>query len=155
MINNSRNGFIIVELLIVTMILAIVIGSINGIFIAALKHFNYGSDIIDSQQNGRIALAMIERDVKNAECIINSSTSSNIRIRLAGREIRYYRNGSQILKSVALEGNNPVAYNVEKLEFEYFPSVEDCSLVVILLEISCGTGCYSLSSGVNIRSLNF
>ncbi len=154
MISSNEKGLTLIELVISITILVLVLGGAYGFLRGTFQYYQHGSEAMDAQQNARIALNMIERDIRRADYVMAGSGPTSIRLQVDGKDIRYYLSGRQILKAVSWEGHNPVAYNVNSLSFEYYPSVEGCSLVSLYLEIEYKSSVYGLSTSINTRLSN-
>lgn len=62
----NLKGFTLIELMIALVILSIVIAGIYSIFNTQHKSYIVQEQVVDSQQNVRIAMNMISRDIRNA-----------------------------------------------------------------------------------------
>src|SRR5690554_1683848 len=111
----NKNGFTIIELVIATTIILSLLGSMYGILHGSVTLWQRASEKIDLQQNARIALNMIEMDIKRADTVHISSSDSRVLLNKGNEIIGYHLSGSQILRTVFGQGNNPVAYSVSKL----------------------------------------
>ncbi len=155
MMSINEKGLTLIEVISTMAIFSIILVGLYGLFGGALKHWDIGSSKIDVQQNARIALNMIEMDVRAADYVVSGSNATSLRLYVNNKETRYHLSGTQILKSVGGEGNNPVAYNISSLEFTYFPATSQCSLVEIYLQLDQGGNLYTYSSKINIRAAGY
>jgi prepilin-type N-terminal cleavage/methylation domain-containing protein len=173
MIKNSK-GLTLIELLTCISIISIIILGIYGILGNVLNTWQYGSEKIDAQQNARIVLQMIEKDIKRAEpnqynggndsVLIEASHGKGVALNLKIidngqlKEIRYFKEGKIIFRRV--DGtSNQLAYDINDLEFNYYrdPTTEEQnrSLVTIAVKVEYREKSYSLSSNVYIRSSDY
>ncbi len=65
----DENGFTLVELLMGLAILGLVLGTIYGCFFAGTRSWQRGSERMDHQQNGRIAVDSIVRELRYANYV--------------------------------------------------------------------------------------
>jgi len=166
----NEKGLTLVEVIITTAILLVVLTGVYGILGGTLKLWKYGSERIDAQQNARIAMQMMERDIKNAKrysddtYIFIKGDGSEIRFKLDNENgiqdtIKYYKSGNLLLRKINNGGANQVAYNIKKLEFNFYTDPDTLetnrSIVTIYLEVEYDDSVYPLSSKVYVRAVNF
>lgn len=75
--SRGEKGFTLVEILVVAAILGLVIGSIYGLFIAHQRSAYDQGDVVDLQQNLRIAMDKIGRDIHLAGFLVSGNAVSN------------------------------------------------------------------------------
>jgi prepilin-type N-terminal cleavage/methylation domain-containing protein len=75
--SSRRNGFSLVELLVVMVILGLVIASIYGLFIANQRTAYNQGEVVDVQQSLRVAMDMIERDIHLAGFLVSGNPVVN------------------------------------------------------------------------------
>ena len=160
----NDKGFTLIEIVISTAIFVMVLAGAYSMLNETLRFWQHGSENIDMQQNARIALTMIEYDIKRAQkgtVQVNppGSTGSTLRLTVEGKIITYSLNGTQLQRAVGGEGNNPVACNVTKLEFEDIDidgdGQPDGSLIKIYMEFSTDEVFFNLSSKAQVRATNY
>lgn len=151
----NMKGLTLIELVVTATILSILLGGIYGILGGTLKLWQHGSEKIDIQQNARIALNMMEMDIRRASMVYNYSSANSMYINVDNQQLRYYLSGTQLLKAATGQGNNPVAYNVSKLQFTYHPRISYCSLVEVYMEFENEGYVYAISSKFNVRAQAF
>ncbi|MEW6621688.1 MAG: type II secretion system protein [Bacillota bacterium] len=149
---HDQKGLTLLEVIISVALIAVAFGTIHIALQGAIRIWEFSSNRIDLQQNARIAISMMDTDIKRSNQVLPTSSSDSLILLIDGRENKYYLKGRQILKSVDEQGNNPVAYNVNALKFAYYPSVDDCSLIKIDIELTYGDYSYPISTQVHIRS---
>ncbi len=155
MSKSDIKGLTLIEVIITVSIIAIILSGIYGVLGGSLNIWKISSEQMDLQQNARIALNTIEMDLKRADTIQPSSSKTKISMRVGYDIIGYELSGDKIQRTSFGAGHNPLAYSVEKLQFDYYPSVNDCSLVSISLELKNERQTYKLSSKVKIRASGF
>jgi len=65
-VKNSESGFSMVELLVVMVIMGLVMTSVLGLYLTQQRTANTSDEVIDVQQNLRIAYDMMSRDIRMA-----------------------------------------------------------------------------------------
>lgn len=151
----NEKGLTLIELIITMLIISLLLGSIYGILEGALKVWLQGSERIDIQQNARIAINTLETEIRRADRVNLNSGATTLNLTINGQLIRYYLSGTQLLRSVSGEGNNPVAYNINQLKFTYYPNISSCSLVEIYMEFESQGYVYEITSKINVRAADF
>ncbi len=151
----NEDGLTLVELIVTITIITFLLASIYGILGGTFKLWQQGSEKIDMQQNARIALNMLETDIKRADMVYSYSGPTSMYLNINNQQIRYHLSGTQLLKAASGQGNNPVAYNLKELHYNYYPTVSSCSIVEIFMEFESEGYVYELSSKINVRASNF
>jgi len=151
----NEKGLTLIELIITLLIVSLLLGSIYGILQGTLRVWFHGSEKMDIQQNARIAMSTLEREIKRADRVNSNSTGTSLNLTIDGQLIRYHLSGTQLLRATSGGGNNPVAYNLKELRFTYYPSTTSCSLVEIYMKFASQGYEYSITSKVNVRAAGF
>ena len=151
----NEKGLTLIELIVTLLIVSLLLGSIYGILQGTLRVWLHGSEKIDIQQNARIAMNTLESEIKRADRVNSSSTSTSLNLTIDGQLVRYHLSGTQLLRATSGGGNNPVAYNLKQLRFTYYPNVTSSSLVEIYMKFESQGYEYSITSRVNIRAADF
>lgn len=85
-----KNGFTLVELLVVTALILIIIGATSQLFFGALRGATKTTITNETRQNGDYALTVMERMIRNAQTINNMTTycdgSSQSSISIEGQD---------------------------------------------------------------------
>jgi len=92
---DKRSGFSLVELLVVMVIMGLVMTSIYGLYLHNLKTANTSEEVVDVQQNLRIAYDMMARDIRmagfsNAQSVI-AATGDSLMLSVASPYNSYAR----------------------------------------------------------------
>lgn len=106
-------GYSLVEILVATALLALVVSGALAVLVVSDKSWNAGSELLDTQQQARLAMDRMSRELRQArsEGILRIMTVSNL-----GKKITYYIPGFV----------NPVSYNLEgsSITREYPPGTK-------------------------------
>ncbi|MHC1698474.1 MAG: PilW family protein [Geobacteraceae bacterium] len=70
----GENGFTLVEILVVVAILGLVMGSIYSVYLTNMKSAYSQEEVVEVQQNLRIAMDSITKDIRMAGMLVPSST---------------------------------------------------------------------------------
>jgi len=151
----DEKGLTLIELIVTLTIISFLLGGIYVILGGTFKVWLQGSEKMDIQQNARIAINTLETEIRRADRVNVNSSSTSLNLTINGRLTRYYLSGTQLLRNVSGEGNNPVAYNIKQLKFTYYPTVNSCSLVEIYMELESQGYVYKIASKVNVRAADF
>ncbi|KUO50577.1 MAG: hypothetical protein APF76_07980 [Desulfitibacter sp. BRH_c19] len=151
----DENGLTLIELIVTVTIISFLLAGIYGILGGTFKLWQQGSEKIDIQQNARIALNMLETDIRRADKVYSYSGPSSLYLSVNNQQIRYHLSGTQMLKAASGQGNNPVAYNLKELQYNYYPTVSSCTLVEVYMELESQGYVYELSSKINVRASDF
>jgi len=86
-----QNGFTLIELLMVILILGLVMGSVYSLYVTSQRTATVQDDVVDVQQNLRVATESISRDVRHAGFLIahfHDTTKPSVEIALNGNTIQ-------------------------------------------------------------------
>ena len=64
--NNS--GFTMVELLVTTIVLAIVLAAVNGIFFSSNQMYNRSNRLAGAQMDSRLGMSIMSKEIRHAGC---------------------------------------------------------------------------------------
>jgi prepilin-type N-terminal cleavage/methylation domain-containing protein len=77
-LKNSKNGFTLVELLLVVALMAISFGVTSDILVTLMRSFNKTTVITEIEQQAGVVSQMIEKEIKNAAVVSNPGGDTNI-----------------------------------------------------------------------------
>jgi len=121
-----RAGFTLIETVIAASLMVLVLMASLSILQAGLKWWQRGWDRMDAQQNARVALAYMAREIQAAKEIVSGSDARTLIIAdAAGNQYKYLLAGDNLQRAVknkgslSFSGYNLLAYGVQVLEFSY------------------------------------
>lgn len=146
-----QGGFTLVELVIVTVIIAIIGGILYQIIIMSADAWVFLSSRQELVQDGRVAMLRMVREIREAETIL-AAGKMGLRFRNPrGEEIVYRWLGTTLERGVE-EAFYPLASNVQNFEFEYFSMDGIICRIVIKLDLQKGKESFRLESQVHPRN---
>ncbi|MBU4509788.1 prepilin-type N-terminal cleavage/methylation domain-containing protein [bacterium] len=156
--NKQQRGFSLIELMVVVVILGLITLGLVTFFMGGTKSWVAGQSQLEAQRNARQAMDRMVREIREADHIENSSTSTSIDFHtpFSGSIISY-----SLLDSDLKRGINLVISNVQSLSFTYFDSSgnsvapENASKVHVLLEVDVdkdNNPDITLNTDVNLRN---
>lgn len=121
-----RAGLTLIETVIAASLMILVLMASLSILQAGLKWWQRGWDRMDAQQNARVALMQMTREIQAAKEIISGSDAGTLIIAdAAGNQYKYLLSGDNLQRAVKKKGSlsfsgyNLLAYGVQTLEFFY------------------------------------
>ncbi|WP_162924453.1 PilW family protein [Rubrobacter indicoceani] len=150
----DERGFTLPELLVTIMLLTIMLSALYGIFDASVRVFSMGNDRTEANENARLSLNRMEREIRAA---YPPSSGTTLLLTNNPGEISFRHNPSGTPETVtyrrgALDGagrgplernGQPVVDNVSALEFRYCSTPDSCTSIseanVRLVRISLTT----------------
>jgi prepilin-type N-terminal cleavage/methylation domain-containing protein len=115
--NKQQRGFSLIELMVVVVILGIIVLGLVTFFTGGVKSWVAGQSQLEAQRNARWVMDRMVREIREADYIENSSTSSYIDFHTPfSGTISYSLLGGSDLK----RGSNTMISNVQSLTFSYF-----------------------------------
>jgi len=116
----NEKGFTVIELVIASIILVLVLGAAYSIFESSVYSWIKGQNKVDNQQNVRIVLDRIVREVREAQELTETGDTYLWFKDYDGREITYYfeEDQSQIRRNVDGSGHTIVGDGITDVEFE-------------------------------------
>jgi type II secretory pathway pseudopilin PulG len=119
-------GLTLIETVIAASLMVLVLMASLSILQAGLKWWQRGWDRMDAQQNARVALMQMTREIQAAKEIISGSDAGTLIIAdAAGNQYKYLLSGDNLQRAVKKKGSlsfsgyNLLAYGVQTLEFFY------------------------------------
>lgn len=153
------------ETMVALLLLCVMLTALYGFFLPGLASWRQIQDRAEVEENLRIGMNRLSRELRQAENIVSFTPESNGRftfIRLDGDKIGYHCSPSgdterayQLIRSVNGSGNNPVARYINKLSVEPKDCGPDTSLATITLVGEKGqSGRVTVSTAVMLRKAN-
>ncbi len=151
------SGFTLVELLVTAIILVFLFSVVFAVMQSGIRSWQRGEAQVDRQQNVRIMMDRLVREVRQAERLINvSEDGRSVKFKdYQGRNIRYAFDidAGQIVRQVLDEngvptGNNIVGYGITAVNYAVYQ--ENTAL-----SVSVTSGRYTADSYVFIRAAGF
>ena len=169
---NNKKGFTLIEVVAVALLIAMAFLGIYNLFSGGMKFWKTGTTQINAQQNTRLAMDRMARDIRHAGYGVTTgdkitfTSASEIKFRAdlnsdgTAEEIHYYLNAGVIYKSIDGSGipitNNE--YSITNLIFGYIldADTDNVGLIVITIDVDRdknGTADFSLSTEIKPRNL--
>ncbi|CEP66039.1 Prokaryotic N-terminal methylation site [Moorella glycerini] len=142
-------GFTLIETILAASLMLILLAAALSILTAGLNWWQRGWERMDAQQNARVALAYMAREVQAAKEIVSGSDAGTLIIAdAAGNQYKYLLSGDNLQRAVknkgslSFSGYNLLAYGVQVLEFSYDQpgAPEESKVVTIHLVTSDARG---------------
>jgi prepilin-type N-terminal cleavage/methylation domain-containing protein len=166
----NNRGFALIELIIVIALIALAFMGMYNLFSGGMKSWTTGSSQINAQQNIRMAMDKMIREIRHAGYGVKSGEkiplkgSDQIKFKvdfeLDGtlKEIHYYLVGGVLYKSINGSGI-PVTnseFSIKYLIFDYYIPDTNVELITITMEVDSdkdGKTDFTLKSEVKPRNL--
>lgn len=147
-------GFTFIELMVSITILGLVMAGVGGLLDNGLRDWNKGEVKAEAQQNLRLAMERITRDIRAASEVTSNSDGEKIELILPGNKIiKYYLVTQSLWGPGGLAGKvlerkegtkqaEPVASYLKMVEFTYEPNgtYGGCEKVNVLLRTELPSG---------------
>lgn len=137
-----QGGFTLIETILAASLMVLVLFVALNTMGMGLRLWQRGWARTDAQQNARVALMQMTREIQAASQVISGSGRNTLIIAdPAGNQYKYELNGSDLRRAVknkgslSFSGYNLIAYGVRTLEFFYDrpEAPEDSKLITIHL----------------------
>jgi len=114
---SNKNGFSLIELMVVVVILGLIVLGLVTFFTGGARSWVAGQSQLEAQRNARQAMDIMVREIREADYVENSSTSSYINFHTPFKgTISYSLSAGSDLK----RDSNTMISNVQSLTFLYF-----------------------------------
>jgi prepilin-type N-terminal cleavage/methylation domain-containing protein len=121
----EQRGFTLAELLVVTAIIGMVMGAIFTLQQQGQQAYLLGSNRIEAQQNARVALDLITRDLRTALSVTSIPSGQDITfVDENGNSIRYSLSGTTLNRTDPVNGAIPLMGGVQSLTFTYYSAYD-------------------------------
>ena len=121
----SQRGFSLAELLVVCAVLGVMMAGLLVIHAGGTSAYVIGSSRVAAQQNGRVALEMMVRELRSAQSISAVTGSTDITfVDLNGATIRYQLS-SGILNRIVDGTSTPLIGGVTSIDFTCYSKFND------------------------------
>ena len=165
----SNSGFTLISLVIAMLLMVILLTTAGTLFSFGVKSYRINMDRIEVQENLRIGLDRMSRELRHSTAVLSIDNSGTGRLNFSAVEpslpsvnnvITYrigisgdYESASQLLRAVNGAGNNPIARYVTSLRVEPENNSADNRTYHLTVTGSKGdSGSFSLSTTVTIRN---
>ncbi len=121
----NHRGFAAAELLVVTAIVGMVMAGIFTLQQQGQQAFLLGSNRVEAQQNARIALDLITRDLRTALSVTSIPNGQDITfVDENGNSIRYSLSGTTLNRTDPVNGMIALTGGVQSLTFTYYSAYD-------------------------------
>lgn len=151
MVRGRHNaGFTLIEVVLAAMLMMLIWAVFYSVTTATVARVNEEEEIIDAQQNVRLVMDRLSRELRQAKRV-EAFGENWISFRdVNQRLIRYYLDGEgEIQRAVSGGGNNIVAYGIDRLHVFWDP--ERCS---VYLTVYAQKHRFAARTTVNVRVEN-
>jgi prepilin-type N-terminal cleavage/methylation domain-containing protein len=121
----DQRGFTLAELLVVTAIIGMVMAGIFTLQLQGQQVYLYGSNRVETQQNTRVALDLMTRDLRSAQSITAIPSGQDMTfVDENGNSIRYNLSGTTLNRTDPVNGMIPLMGGVQSLTFTYYSAYD-------------------------------
>jgi len=116
----DQRGFTLTELLVVTAVLAVVLGAVILIQQKGQEAYVMGSNRVETQQNARVALELMTRELRSATAVTAISSSTDLTFTDQNGVSVQYQLASGNLTRKASGSTETLIGGVQSLAFSYY-----------------------------------
>lgn len=148
-------GLTLIEVLVTTVLLSLILGAAYFVLDSIMPNWKKGDEQIDVQQNLRLVMDRLTRELRASAGIEEIAPQSHIIFKSPDSSlfVKYYLYGNEIKRATSTNktywaGNNPVASRIKSVEFrtvDGFPATVEIKLT--------GTNNFVLASRVTVRMM--
>jgi prepilin-type N-terminal cleavage/methylation domain-containing protein len=121
----DQRGFTLAELLVVTAIIGMVMAGIFTLQLQGQQVYLYGSNRVETQQNARVALDLMTRDLRSAQSVTTIASAQDITfVDENGNSVRYKLSGSTLNRTDTANGTIALLGGVQSLTFTYYSAYD-------------------------------
>lgn len=144
-------GFTVVEVLVTAVILVLLLGAVYTVFESGLNIWFQSERKVDRQQNVRIAVDRLTREIRNGRRLVDTDGKTYIEFEdYLGRTIRYYHDSAEEKVWRYVKGTNGrgtvVAYQITAVEFKFLSGRT--------VSVSMASGDYQVKTKVSLYNLD-
>lgn len=93
----NQRGFSLAELLVVTAVLGLVLSAVILLQQKGQQLYTFGSNRVEAQQNARVALELITRELRSAQQIVTLGSASDVTfLNQDGTQVQYQLSGANL-----------------------------------------------------------
>jgi len=156
----NKNGFTIIELMVVVVILSIIILGLVAIFSGGMRSWVSGESQLEAQRNARQAIDRMVRELRHAKSIV-SCIDHSVEVYIppldgsAGYQVKYSWSGvphDPIIREIVSGGTNILIDNVLDLKFNN-PKSSRINIVWLKIDVDHDEAAdITLNTAINLRN---
>jgi len=159
-LKKNKNGFSIIELMVVVVILSLITLGLVAIFSGGMRSWVSGESQLEAQRNARQAMDRMVRELRHAEKVISCDVHS-VEVYIppldgsAGYQVRYWWSGvpyDPINRDIASGGTNILIKDVLDLKFDN-PKSSRINIVWLKIDVDHDEAAdITLNTAINLRN---